>query len=211
MRLIGPLASPYVRRVAVSLNLLHLPYTWEDVSVFQDTERFAAINPVIKAPTFFTDDGVAIMDSSLILDYVERLAGPDRSLYPSDLQAYARAQRIVGLAMAACEKTLQIIYECRMRPQDKRHEPWLERITRQVTAAYRLLEEELCPTDSGTWLFGDRPLQADISAAVAWRFTQIAAPGTINAADHLRLTAVSERAESLAEFAASPYFATQAG
>ena len=51
MKLIGMLDSPYVRRVAVSLQLLGLRFKHEPVSVFRHFDKFQAINPVIKAPT----------------------------------------------------------------------------------------------------------------------------------------------------------------
>ena len=82
MRLIGMLDSPYVRRVAVALKFLGLPFTHESVSVFRHFDHFASINPVVKAPTLVTDAGVVLMDSTLILDYAERLAVAERRLAP---------------------------------------------------------------------------------------------------------------------------------
>ena len=65
MRLIGMLDSPYVRRVAISLDLLGIAFQHESISVFSTFEKFSAINPVVKAPTFVCDDGEVLMDSSL--------------------------------------------------------------------------------------------------------------------------------------------------
>src|SRR5262245_24545342 len=105
MRLIGMMDSPYVRRVAVSLKFVDLPFTSERVSVFRNYDQFAAINPVVKAPTLVTDDGVVLMDSSLILEHIERRVDAARSLTPATLREHARSQHIIGLALAACEKT----------------------------------------------------------------------------------------------------------
>lgn len=88
MKLIGMLDSPYVRRVAISLHLLDIPFEHEAVSVFRHFDAFKAINPVVKAPTLVLDDGTVLVDSSLILDYLETLAG--RSLLPA--AAAPRAQ-----------------------------------------------------------------------------------------------------------------------
>jgi glutathione S-transferase len=202
MRLIGMLDSPYVRRVAVSLNFMGLPFTHEPVSVFRQYDIFAAINPVVKAPTLVIDDGTVLMDSTLILDYLERLAPAERRLTPAGLEAHARAQRIVGLALAACEKTVQIVYEFNLRPAEKQHQPWIDRVRGQLLSAYRLLEAEI---GSGRiWLLGARPLQADISAAVAWRFTQSVLADIVGAAEHPALSTFSKRAEALPEFLSSP-------
>jgi len=202
MRLIGMMDSPYVRRVAVSMKLTGLPFEHEPVSVFRHFDAFAAINPVVKAPTLVTGDGVVMMDSTLILEHLERLVPPERSLVPAGLAAHARATRVVGLALAACEKTVQIVYERELRPAEKLHQPWLDRVHGQLLAAYRLLDAELGGGDA--WLFGPRPLQADVTAAVAWRFTRFMLPDAVDEAGHPALAALSARAESLPAFASSP-------
>ena len=74
MQLVGMLDSPYVRRVAVSLQLLGLPFEHRSVSVFSTFPQFQAINPVVKAPTLVCDDGEVLMESTLILDYAVALA-----------------------------------------------------------------------------------------------------------------------------------------
>ena len=199
MRLIGMLDSPYVRRVAVSLKVMGLPFTHEPVSVFRQYDQFAAVNPVVKAPTLVTGHGIVLMDSTLILEHLERLVPEERRLTPADIGDHARAQRVIGLALAACEKTVQIVYERNLRPEDKQHQPWIDRVQGQLSEAYRLLEAELGSGEA--WLFGPRPLQADITAAVAWRFTRSALPETVGDGEHPALAALSKRAEALPEFA----------
>ncbi|WP_020206623.1 glutathione S-transferase family protein, partial [Cupriavidus sp. WS] len=140
MQLIGMLDSPYVRRVAISLRLLGVPFEHKPVSVFRAFTQFQAINPVVKAPTLVCDDGTVLMESGLILDYLAVLAG--RSLMPADLPALQHALRVAGLALAACEKTVQIVYECNLRPDEKQYEPWLPRVRGQLGAAYAALEKE---------------------------------------------------------------------
>src|SRR5206468_9717466 len=171
MQLIGMLDSPYVRRVAVSLQLLGLPFEHRSISVFRTFDQFQQINPVVKAPTLVCDDGTVLMDSTLIIDYAESLAAPRKSLMPSDLAQRQHALRVIGLALAACEKTVQIVYERTLRPVEKQHQPWIDRVRGQLRDAYRLLEADVA-RPRGDWLFGPRPLQADVTAAVAWRFTQ---------------------------------------
>jgi glutathione S-transferase len=201
MRLIGMMDSPYVRRVAVSLKLMGLRFSHEPVSVFRQFEQFAQINPVVKAPTLVTGDGITLMESTLILEYLDHLVPKDRCLTSYGVEDFARAQRVVGLALAACEKTVQIVYELTLRPVEKHHQPWIDRLRGQLLAAYRLLEVEV--RSGRTWLFGPRPLQADVSSAVAWRFSQSVLADVIVAADYPALSAFSERAESLPEFLSS--------
>lgn len=203
MHLVGMLDSPYVRRVAVSLTTLGLPFTHESVSVFRHYPRFQEINPVVKAPSLVTEGGVVLMDSTLILEHAERLAAPGRSLAPNDLAEHARAQRIIGLALAACEKSVQIVYEHQLRPAEKLHQPWLDRVTEQLFAAYRLLEDEIGTTEG--WLFGDTPLQADITAAIAWTFTTRMIPEAMPADAFPAVARLAARAEAQEAFKAWPY------
>ena len=203
MRLIGMLDSPYVRRVAISLRLQEITFAHESISVFSTFDEFAAINPVVKAPSLVTDDGTVLMDSNLILEYAGRLAKPELRLAPDDLKTHARAQRIIGLALAACEKTVQIVYEHHLRPSEKRHQPWLDRVQGQLDAAYRLLEAEVQQADP--WLFGARPFQADITSAVAIYFTRAMLPEAIDFDAYPGLTALSAKAEATEAFRAYPH------
>ena len=203
MRLIGMLDSPYVRRVAVSMRFMGLPFAHEPVSVFRHYDQFADINPVVKAPTLVTDDGVVLMDSTLILDHVERLAEPGRRLTPVAMPDHARSQRLIGLALAACEKSVQIVYERQLRPPEKLHQPWVERVHGQLLAAYGLLEAEIGSGDE--LLFGERPMQADITLAVAWSFTLNMIPDLVSATDHPVLARFTARMEALPEFVATPF------
>lgn len=201
MKLIGMLDSPYVRRVAISLKCLDLPFEHEAVSVFRHFEQFQKINPVVKAPTLLCDNGAVLMDSGLILDYLEALAGPARSLMPSDLEQRIGALRVIGLALAACEKTVQIVYEKQLRPADKQHAPWLERVAGQLQAAYGELEQEL----------HKHPLpqhgsidQAGITLAVAWDFTRMMVADQLDAAQYPKVQAFSAYAEQLPAFLSTP-------
>jgi len=194
MQLIGMLDSPYVRRVAISLKVLGLAFDLEQVSVFRHFDRFARINPVVKAPTLITDDGVVLMESTLILEHIAE-RGP-RRLMPADRAAHERALRQVGLALAACEKSVSVVYECNQRPAEKQHQPWLDRMSGQLVAAYRALEAEASPD----WFTGEELMQPQITTAVAWRFTQHMVSELVPQADFPKLAVLSARAEKLQPF-----------
>lgn len=198
MRLLGSYISPYVRRVAISLNFLELDWMHESISVFSEYDRFAAINPVVKAPTLVTDSNIVLMDSSLILSYLDLLALPEKRLFPEDALAFAQCQRIVGLALAACEKTVQIVYERTLRPAEKVHQSWIERCEGQMLCAFQLLEDEIA--NISECLVGSRLTQADITAAVTWTFTNQALAGFLEKDKCPALAQFAERIEKRSEF-----------
>lgn len=203
MKLIGMLDSPYVRRVAISLQLLHMKFEHMPLSVFSAYDEIKRINPVVKVPTLITDDGIVLMESSLILEYIDRLATPHLTLMPTDPKTFAQAQRVVGIALAACEKAVQAVYEYKLRPAEKQHQPWLDRVHQQLNEALALLEQEA--KNAHPWLFGDRPLQADITSAVAFRFACEMLPAYIRTESYPALTKYAAQAEASAAFLAYPY------
>ncbi|MEO6278847.1 glutathione S-transferase family protein [Roseateles sp.] len=200
MKLIGILDSPFVRRVAISMRLLGLPFEHAAVSVFRGFGEFQQINPVVKAPTLIADDGSVLMDSTLMLIYAEALAG--RSLMPAEPAALLRELRLVGLALAGCEKTAQIVYERGLRPAEKLHQPWIDRVTGQLHAAYGELDAELAAQPLDTREAGLQ--QAAITAGVAWTFTQFMLPDAAPAARFPHLAAHAAAMEALPVFRAIP-------
>lgn len=197
------LDSPYVRRVAISLQLLGLRFEHRPVSVFSTFAEFQQINPVVKAPTLVCDDGTVLMDSTLILQYAQALAAPRKSLLPTDIAALKRTLRTVGLALAACEKSVQVVYEHQLRPAEKLHEPWLNRVTGQLLTAFGALEAELVAKPSNP--SSANLDQGGLSTAVAWHFTQQMLPQVVPARSYPALCEFSARAEALAEFRAAAH------
>ena len=127
MQLIGYLDSPFVRRVAVSAQYLGIPYEHRELSIFREFEEFRAINPLVKVPTLICDDGQTLVDSTLIIDYLESIAG--KSLMPTVVETdRIRALNIIGTSTVAMEKVAQLIYETKQRPDEVQYAPWIERL-----------------------------------------------------------------------------------
>jgi len=202
MILVGMPDSPYVRRCAITLKLMGLPFEHQQVSVFRHFDRFSKINPVVKAPSLICDDGTVLMDSTLILDYVDTCVAPSKALMPSNGNARREALRLVGIAMAACEKNVQMVYEKEQRPAEKLHAAWMARVNGQALAAFSLLERSAGA--AAPWLQGEALTAADVIVAIAWRFGQYYNSAEIPAASFPALVAYSRRAEALPEFASTP-------
>lgn len=203
MKLIGMLDSPYVRRVAVSLQMLGLPFEHQSLSVFSTYEQFKQINPVVKAPTLLADDGTVLMDSTLILQYAEFIAMPAARRTPTMPRELLRSQHLLGVVLAACDKSVQIVYEHKVRPAEKLHQPWLQRVTEQLLAALDLLEAELKQQPLPAASAAMPP--AGVMIAVTWHFIQQMMPEVVAAARYPALADYSRQAEALPEFQAAPH------
>jgi glutathione S-transferase len=82
------------------------------------------------------------------------------------------------------------------------HQPWIDRLEKQLIGALGLMENSVDVAPA--WLFGDDVGQADVTAAIAWRFVQHVVAARIAADDYPGLAAFSARAESLPQFQACP-------
>ena len=205
MQLIGYMDSPFVRRVAISMKFLGLDFEHRELSIWRDFEEFRRINPLVKVPTLLLDNGEVLVDSTLIIDYLESQVAR-RSLMPEDQAAYLAAIQQTAVAMIANEKAVAIIYETTQRPAQLIHQPWVDRVHVQLRGALDLLESAIEKTNAaGTrWLHGEEPCQADITVAIMWRFTQHVNDVQVGPADYPALAAFSARAEALPEFLACP-------
>jgi len=190
MRLIGMLDSGYVRRVAISLDVLGVAFDHEAVSVFSTFEKFKSINPVVKAPTLVCDDGEVLMDSSLILHFIEAAKANGKTLWsknPAQLQHEIRA---VGLALAGLDKSVQYVYEIKLRPKAAQYEPWMDRVKGQIVAALSLLDIEVANRQQD---FTSAVNQECIDIAVVWQFIQYMLADVIDKDDYKNLAALSAR------------------
>jgi len=197
MRLIGMLDSPYVRRAAIALEFLGVPFTHEAVSVFTTFEQFQRINPVVKAPTLVCDDGCVLMDSSLIIQFIEATATNGKTLWSRQARPLQYEVRAVSLALAACEKAVQTIYERNLRPAAAQYEPWLDRVKGQLLAACTALEQEVQQRPA---TFTASANHASITTAIAWQFIQSMLPTLVPAVEHAALVELSEKMERRPEF-----------
>jgi glutathione S-transferase len=205
MQLIGYLDSPFVRRVAVTMQFLGVEYQHRELSIFRDYDEFRTINPMVKVPTLVLDDGQVLGDSTLIIDYLEsHIAG--RSMMPVNKDDYLEALRYIGTALVAMEKVAQLVYETSQRPEDLQYGPWIDRLEQQLEGAAGIMESTVsaCANSPGPWLLGDDLTQADISIAIAWRFMIYTERVNLRPEDYPALVAFSARAETLPEFMACP-------
>ncbi|UXN06099.1 glutathione S-transferase family protein [Bartonella sp. HY761] len=201
MILIGQLDSPYVRRVAISAAFMGFKFERKNLSVFRDIPEFSTYNPVLKSPSFVSDDDIVLMDSTLIIQYLEAQTQKQRSLLPKD--NLALELRIIGLALAASDKSVQIEYE-EKRPISERSPNWLARIIEQMLSAFSLLEQEYQKI-STPWLHGEEIMQSDITTAIALNFSYNTVPDLITKQSYPALNQHWQRAEMLDIFKQYPY------
>jgi glutathione S-transferase len=170
MLLIGMFDSPFVRRVAITMKLLDLPFEHGNWSVGKDFDRIRSYNPLGRVPTLVTNDGETLMESSAILDYLDELAGPERALLPRAGADRRKALNLMAMATGAAEKGVLQVYERVFRPENKRHQPWVDRCRLQMSSSLAAIDRYMGERGVAQWLVGKRMTQADITAVCAFTF-----------------------------------------
>ena len=136
-------ASPFGRKVKIAAALLDLASQIEmveaDTSSPEDSLRRE--NPLGKIPTLILDDGTTVFDSSVILQYLDGLAGGSR-LLPAELGPRIAALRLEALADGMAEAALLQVYEGRWRPAEQRSAAWVDHHTGKVSRGLAALEAE---------------------------------------------------------------------
>lgn len=167
MRLHGRYNSPYVRRVAVTLQLYGMDYAHESVIPFDGGKTAVAkINPIARVPVLALDGGEYLVDSAAIIDYLDELAGPARRLTPPDGPARRQVLKYLAVELGIMDKLVAVLYERQFRPKEKWHRPWIDACETQIRDGFNWIDNEI----NRGWLVGDTLTQADVSLAVFWDF-----------------------------------------
>src|SRR3984893_8991814 len=113
-------------------------------------------------PALILANGEVLIESAAILDYLDDVVGPSRALLPPAGRDRREALRALAIAVGAAEKGVLQIYEGVFRPEEKRHDPWVDRCRVQMHGALAELERTAAGR-ADRWLVGQRMTQADIT------------------------------------------------
>ena len=197
MFLIGQYDSPFVRRVAIALRLYGLSFEHKPWSTFGDADKIAAYNPLRRVPTLVLDDGEALIESMVILDYLDEHVGEGKAMLPRGGAERRKHLRICALASGLGDKAVSLLYERVLRKEQLAL--WVERCQAQIGDVLKVLETERAKVTTPYWL-GDRIGHADVAVACVVRFTGEAHPQLFDASRYPALSEHAERCEALAPF-----------
>ena len=162
MKLIGSLASPFVRKARIVLAEKRIEYELVVDNPSASDTRVPEYNPLGKVPVLITDDGATLYDSSVIVEYLDTVS-PVGRLIPEPGRARIHVKRWEALADGLLDAAVLIASE-RRRPASKQSKDWIERQTRKVRQGLRVASSELADR---AWCWGDSYSLADIALGCA--------------------------------------------
>jgi glutathione S-transferase len=162
-------------------------------------------NPLVRIPVLVLDDGNALFESGAILDEIDRLAGTERCLTPSEGLQRRRVVQTTAIAAACAEKAQWSFYEGRVRPAEKLHAPWIEHNDKQILAGFEHLDGIAAKVGLEGWIAGTQNIsQADVTTAVADTFASTVRSKLDLAGRFPRLSRFVKRCEELPAFLRAP-------
>ena len=147
MKLLMSGASPYVAMTAMAARLAEIELEMVTVDAANGDDTLLAANPLGKIPCLVLDDGRAIYDSRAILRFLDRKSGG--SLYPADHDALTAAEHTEALCMGIADCAVASIYELRLRPEEKVHQPFLDRQWGKIERGLDAVMADLPPLGDG--------------------------------------------------------------
>jgi glutathione S-transferase len=139
-------SSPFVRKVRIAIALLGFEndLTLERADTNDPNDALQMANPLGKIPVLIAEDGAAIYDSRVILDYLDERAGGGKIVPPGGKERL-EALRLQALADGILDASVLTVYEGRFRKPEMHEPKWLDRQAGKVSRALAVLEAATPP------------------------------------------------------------------
>lgn len=141
MRLRSSPPSPFGRKIKLAARHLGLFDQIEVITTSTEdpNDPVRKDNPLGKIPVLILDNGQTVYDSRVILETLDHMAGGGK-IIPKDWDARLKALTLQALADGIMDASILVVYEARMRPEELRHEPWVERQRDKIRRGLKALE-----------------------------------------------------------------------
>jgi len=135
--------SPFGRKIKIAAAILDLDpdVKVEPVDPNDPADPLWQQNPLGKIPVLLTEDGFALYDSPVILEYLDHRAGGGR-IIPREPAARFSALRLQALCDGILDAALLRVYEGRWRPPERHESKWIEHQAGKMSRALTALEAQ---------------------------------------------------------------------
>lgn len=174
MKLIGSLASPYVRKVRIVMAEKRIDYDLTLDNVWSPDSAIVESNPLGKVPCLVMEDGGAMFDSRVIVEYLDTLT-PVGKLIPPHGRERAEVKCWEALADGVLDAAVLVRLERTLRPAEQQSQTWIDRQMGKVNAGLKAMATGLEETP---FCAGNQYTLADIAVGctlgwISFRFPEI--------------------------------------
>jgi glutathione S-transferase len=163
MKLIGSYTSPYVRKVRVVMAEKKIDYQMVIDDVWSASTNISEANPLGKIPCLIMEDGGAVFDSRVIVEYLDTLT-PVGRLIPTPGRERAEVKCWEALADGVCDAAISVRLEALQRPDAGPSAVWINRQRAKIQHALVAMDHAL---GENTWCTGTHYTLADVAVGCA--------------------------------------------
>jgi glutathione S-transferase len=171
MKLIGSLTSPYVRKVRIVLAEKKIEYEFIVDNPWDAATIAPQHNPLGKVPVLLMEDGSPLIDSRVIVDYLDTVT-PLSRLIPEANRERIETKRWEAMADGITDAAVSALLESRRKPAEQ-SKSWSERQLGKVTLGLKALNAEL---GDKPWCTGNAYSLADIATGACLGFLSFRFP-----------------------------------
>lgn len=197
MKLIGSIASPYARKVRVVMAEKKIDYEFVTEDVWSSDTRITASNPLGKVPCLIMEDGGALFDSRVIVEYLDNLT-PLHRLIPPTGRARTEVKCWEALADGLTDAAILVRIEYTQREANERSPKWVARQMGKVDAALHAMAKGL---GEKAWCCDERYSLADIATGCALGWIEFRFPELRWRIDYPKLAGLLDRLHGRPSFA----------
>jgi glutathione S-transferase len=163
MKLIGSDTSPYVRKVRIVMAEKKIDHRYERADVWSAQSTVQQSNPLGKVPVLLTDDGAAIFDSRVIVEFLDTVS-PLQRLIPPSGRARVEVRCWEALGDGLLDAAIAVRLEQTQRPEAQRSDAYVARHMGKVDAALEAMSKGLAEKP---WCAEGKFTLADVSVGCA--------------------------------------------
>lgn len=175
MKLLSSPASPYTRKVRIVLTEKKIDCELETVDVAPAENPVNAHNPLGKIPTLLLDDGSALYDSRVIVEFLDGKS-PISRLIPEELRDRVAVRRWEALADGVLDAGLLVRYES-LRDKNEQSAAWSAKQLGRIKRGMALMSADL---GERPWCHAERYSLADIAVGCCLGWLNFRKPGGID-------------------------------
>lgn len=189
MKLLGSDTSPYVRKVRIVLAEKRIDYQYEREGVWSADTKIRESNPLGKVPCLIMDDGGAVFDSRVIVEYLDNLT-PVHRLIPPSGRARVEVRCWEALADGVQDAAVLLRLEHTQRDEGQRSPKWMARQMGKIEAALAAMASGL---GDKAWCCDGKYSLADIATGCALGYLDLRFPQLGWRAQHPNLARHADR------------------
>jgi len=175
MKLLASFASPYTRKVRIVLAEKKIECDIELVDVQPVDNPVNPHNPLGKIPTLLLDDGTALYDSRVIVEFLDAVS-PISRLIPDDMRERVGVRRWEALADGVLDAGLLVRYES-LRDRKERSKAWSDK---QLSRMKRGMSQMVAELGERAWCHAERYSLADIAVGCCLGWLGFRKPGELD-------------------------------